>query len=108
MINAIHISGGHQQEIPRVGILEWGLRPPWPDEDDPTIMAAIALEAGEDGETNKTSSKWAIPITTNATLIPYRSKDTNMRPYYDGGLEDAPFPVCRHFGWCTPTEIPTC
>jgi hypothetical protein len=37
--------------------LDEGIAPPVPDEDGPTIMAAIALVAGEDGRTYKSSSK---------------------------------------------------
>jgi hypothetical protein len=37
--------------------LDEAFAPPVPDEDNPTIMAAIASVASEDGMTYKTSSK---------------------------------------------------
>jgi hypothetical protein len=50
MTNAIHISGGHQQEGPRVS-------PPVPEEDGPAIMATTAPTANKDVGTYKTPSK---------------------------------------------------
>jgi hypothetical protein len=38
---------------PGRALLDEGSGPPVPDEDDPTIMAAMALMAGEDSETYK-------------------------------------------------------
>jgi hypothetical protein len=60
-------------------ILDEGSTPSVPNEDNPTIMAATTLAISEDAGTYKIPSKWAVHITTSATLIPYRSEDTNVR-----------------------------
>jgi hypothetical protein len=61
-----------------------------PDED---IMAVTTLAASEEGGTYKTLSKRDIPITTSATLIPCKSKDTSVRLDCGGGPVEGPVSV---------------
>jgi hypothetical protein len=60
-------------------------------------MAMITLMADEDGGTYKTLSKWAIPITTNATLIPCRLEGTSPRLNYGDGPIDGLVSAQSHF-----------
>jgi hypothetical protein len=53
-------------------------------------------------------SKFAIPITTNATLIPCRSKDTSVRLNCGCGLVDGLVSAQSRFSRCAPTGIPAC
>jgi hypothetical protein len=87
-------------------ILDKGFTPPVLDEHGLAIMAAITLAASEDGDTYKTTNKGAIPVTASATLIPYRSEDTNVRSDYDSRLDDGPVLVRGRFGRRTIMEIP--
>jgi hypothetical protein len=78
------------------------------NEEGPAIMAEITLMADEDGRACKTPSKWAIPVTTNATLIPCRSGNTSARQGCGGGRVNGLVSARAYFDRRTPIEIPTC